>query len=67
MEQFIYDHKKCIEAADVIPDWPDWLTIGDTRKLNTRADWAGRGVWASYVPYDGAEPVLVNSNSYNFV
>lgn len=65
MAQFVEDHDACMESSDLLPDWPDWLTFG-TKKLNTRADWDGRGIWASYVPYVGAEPVLVNSNQKDF-
>ncbi len=31
-------------------------------KLDTRADWkSSKGIWASYVPYPGAQPLIVNS------
>ena len=44
-----------------IPDFRTWFFSEET-KLDLRANWhASRGIWASYVAYPGAQPVLVRS------
>ena len=43
------------------PDINSWF-YSEEAKLDIRADWhAERGIWATYVPYPGAQPLIVNS------
>ncbi len=64
VEKFASDHSECLLKAKAIqffPDYRSWFYTEET-KLNTRADWnSSRGVWATYVPYPGAQPLIVNS------
>jgi hypothetical protein len=64
VERFSKDHNECIQAAKAIqfmPDFRSWFYTEET-KLNTRADWnADRGIWATYIPYEGAQPLIVNA------
>ena len=64
VEKFSKDHSECLLAAKAIqffPDYRSWFYTEET-KLNTRADWnSDRGIWATYVPYPGAQPLIVNS------
>lgn len=69
IEKFSRDHSYCMRIAE---PWatkylPDFGTIfhnlfyTEERKIEARADWLSeKGIWASYVPYRGAEPVVVN-------
>lgn len=63
-EKFARDHSECLrEAEDVnlIPDVKSWL-YSEEVKMDLRADWhSKKGIWASYIPYPGAQPVVVNS------
>ena len=44
-----------------LPDFRTWF-YSEEVKLDIRADWhAEKGIWASYVPYPGAMPLVVNS------
>ena len=65
VEKFSRDHSECMRIAKAIsfmPDFRSWFYTEET-KLNTKADWnATSGVWASYIPYEGAQPLIVNSN-----
>ena len=62
--KFSTDHQECMMAAKAIqfiPDFRSWFYTEET-KLNTKADWySDRGIWASYIPYPGAQPLIVNS------
>ncbi|MBQ9731587.1 MAG: hypothetical protein IJV97_00670 [Alphaproteobacteria bacterium] len=62
--KFSKDHAYCLlEAKDIqfIPDIHGWFYTEET-KLNTRADWnAEKGIWATYLPYPGAQPLILNS------
>ncbi len=64
VEKFSRDHAECLMAAKefkLMPDFRTWFYTEET-KLNTRADWnSSKGIWASYVPYPGAQPLIVNS------
>lgn len=64
VEKFSRDHAYCLmEAKDIqlIPDFHGWFYTEEV-KLDTRADWnSEKGIWASYIPYPGAQPLIVNS------
>ncbi len=64
VEKFSRDHAECLMAAKefkLMPDFRTWFYSEET-KLNTRADWKStKGIWASYIPYEGAQPLIVNS------
>lgn len=66
VEKFSRDHAEClIEAKEFsfIPDFRMWFYTEET-KLNTRFDGkSDKGIWASYIPYAGAQPILVNSRT----
>ena len=63
-EKFARDHSECLREAEdfsLSPDVKSWF-YSEEVKLDLRADWhAQKGIWASYVPYPGAQPVMVNS------
>lgn len=62
--KFARDHSECMrEAEDLkyLPNIKNWF-ISEEARLNVRADWhSEKGIWASYVPYVGAQPIVVNS------
>ncbi|MBQ9235738.1 MAG: hypothetical protein IJ738_02785 [Alphaproteobacteria bacterium] len=64
VERFVRDHKECLQHGKAIkwfPDFQSWFYTEETH-LNTRADWnSDRGIWASYIPYEGATPLIVNA------
>ena len=64
VEKFSRDHSDCIKEAKaikIIPNFRSWF-YSEEKKLNTKADWnSTSGIWASYIPYDGAQPLIVNS------
>ncbi len=64
VEKFAADHGECLLSAKAIqffPDYRSWFYTEET-KLNTKADWySDRGIWATYIPYAGAQPLIVNS------
>jgi len=63
VEKFARDHSECMRSAENIrlPDFRTWF-YSEEVKLDIRADWhAEKGIWASYVPYPGAMPLVVNS------
>lgn len=64
VEKFSRDHSECMreaKAIEIMPDFRSWFYTEET-KLNTRADWnSSSGIWASYIPYPGAQPLIVNS------
>ncbi len=61
---FVQDHSECLrESEDLgfLPDIKSWFYSEEAR-YDIRADWhSEKGVWASYVPYAGAQPLIVNS------
>ena len=64
VEKFSRDHSECLRKAEdfkLMPDVKSWF-YSEEVKLNVRADWhSEKGIWASYVPYPGAQPLVVNS------
>lgn len=64
IEKFSRDHSECLRYAEDFKLWPDFKSwfYSEEAKLDIRADWhSEKGIWASYVQYQGAQPVLVNS------
>ena len=59
---FAKEHNECLAEADYCPwQWPAWPP-GTSQEKNLRFDNdADNGIWANFVPYDGAMPVYVNS------
>ena len=67
IEKFARDHSECMRKAEGfhVPDFRSWF-FSEEVKLDLRANWhADRGIWASYVAYPGAQPVLVRSMHEN--
>lgn len=67
IEKFARDHSECMRKAEGfhVPDFRTWF-FSEEAKLDLRANWhAERGIWASYVAYPGAQPVLVRSMREN--
>lgn len=64
IQKFSSDHSECLRAAEdwvLMPDFSNYF-YSEEAKLNIRADWhSGRGIWATYVPYWNAQPLIVNS------
>ncbi len=64
IQKFSQDHSECMRYAEptkFFPDFSSWF-YSEAAKLNIRADWhSGKGIWATYVPYPGAQPLIVNS------
>ena len=64
VQKFARDHSECLRKAEyftLIPDFKSWF-YSEEVKLDIRADWHNdKGIWASYVPYPGAQPIVVNS------
>ncbi len=62
--KFSRDHSECLKEAEgwlYIPDIGNWFYSEEFR-YDIRVDWhKKKGIWASYVPYRGADPILVNS------
>lgn len=62
--KFSRDHSECMreaEATKFLPNFKSWFYSEEVR-YDIRADWhADKGIWASYVPYIGAQPLVVNS------
>ena len=62
--KFSRDHSECLKQAEGWFHWPDFASWFYTEeyRYNIVVDWhKDKGIWASYVPYAGASPVLVNS------
>lgn len=67
VEKFVRDHSKCMREAEPFKILPRFKTFfhdmfySEEQKLEVRADWdSEQGIWASYIPYTGAQPVVVN-------
>ena len=64
VEKFSRDHSECMREAEdfkLIPNIKNWF-YSEEKRIDIRADWhSEKGIWASYVPYWGAQPLLVNS------
>lgn len=59
---FARDHNQCLAEADYWP-WstPAW-PLGSEKLPELRFDNnSDNGIWANFVPYEGAQPVYVNS------
>ncbi|MFV0627338.1 MAG: hypothetical protein ACK5N8_08325 [Alphaproteobacteria bacterium] len=68
IEKFSRDHSECMKLAEgmrFMPNFKSWFYSEEAR-LDLRPNWHGeRGVWASYVAYPGAQPVVLNSVRFN--
>ena len=64
IEKFSRDHSECMREAEdfkFIPSIKNWF-YSEEKRIDIKADWhSEKGIWASYVPYPGAQPILVNS------
>ena len=62
--KFARDHSECMREAEdfkFLPSIKNWFYSEEVR-FDIRADWhSEKGIWASYVPYEGAQPLVVNS------
>ena len=62
--KFARDHSECMrqaEAFKLMPSIKSWFYTEEQR-YDTVVKWQKeKGIWASFVPYPGAVPVLVNS------
>ena len=62
--KFARDHSECMRQAEdfkFLPNIKNWFYSEEAR-YDVRADWhSEKGIWASYIPYEGAQPVMVNS------
>lgn len=67
--KFARDHSECMRLAEdfkMVPNIKNWFTSEEFR-YDIRADWhSEKGIWASYVPYPGAQPLMVNSIREDF-
>lgn len=68
IEKFSRDHTYCMREAEAFKVMPRIKTLfynmfySEEKKLEVRSDWdSDRGIWASYVPYPGAQPIMLNS------
>lgn len=64
VQKFARDHSECLRGAEdfsFFPNVKSWF-YSEEVKLDVKADWhANKGIWASYIPYPGAQPLVVNS------
>jgi hypothetical protein len=64
IQKFSRDHSECLRIAEdfkFLPSIKNWL-ITEEARYDIRADWhSEKGIWATYVPYSGAQPLIVNS------
>lgn len=62
--KFARDHSECMRKAEAfkfIPSFRSWFYTEEQR-YNTVVKWhKEHGIWASFVPYPGAMPIMVNS------
>ncbi len=62
--KFARDHSECMRKAEAFRFWPNissWFYTEEQR-LNIVVEWhKEHGIWASFVPYIGAMPIMVNS------
>lgn len=62
--KFARDHSECMreaEALKLMPNFRSWFYTEEQR-YNIVVKWhKEHGIWASFVPYPGAMPILVNS------
>lgn len=67
VQRFAKDHTFCMKNAmtfKLIPAAKKWfhnIFYTEEKNLDIRADWNGKsGIWATYIPYPGAQPLVVN-------
>lgn len=64
VQKFARDHSECMRVAEnwrLIPNIKNWI-ITEEVQYDIVADWhSKKGIWASYIPYPGAQPLVVNS------
>lgn len=67
VQKFARDHNACMHEAESFKLMPRFKTLfhsmfySEEEKLMIRADWdSERGIWATYIPYTGAQPLIVN-------
>jgi len=62
--KFARDHSECMRKAEAfkfIPNFKSWLYTEEQR-YDIVVKWhKEHGIWASFVPYPGAMPIMVNS------
>lgn len=62
--KFARDHSECMREAEAfkfLPNIKSWFYTEEQR-YNTVVKWhKEHGIWASFVPYPGAMPIMVNS------
>ncbi|MBQ2885537.1 MAG: hypothetical protein IJE43_17570 [Alphaproteobacteria bacterium] len=62
--KFARDHSECMRQAEafrLFPSIKSWF-YSEEQRYDTVVKWhKEKGIWASFVPYPGAAPVLVNS------
>ncbi len=68
VQRFVKDHDYCMEESESFEVMPNFRVIfhnmfyTEEKKLDVKADWdAQSGIWASYIPYPGADPLIFNS------
>jgi len=62
--KFARDHSECMRQAEAFKFWPSFKSwfYTEEQRYDTVVKWhKEHGVWASFVPYPGAVPVMVNS------
>lgn len=59
---FAKEHNECLADADwwpwTFPAWPPGTQEVPELRFDNEAD---NGIWANFIPYEGAQPVFVNS------
>ncbi|MBR2137652.1 MAG: hypothetical protein IJ852_06855 [Alphaproteobacteria bacterium] len=62
--KFSRDHSECLKEAESWLQWPNianWF-YSEEYRYDIHVDWhKEKGIWSSYVPHRGAQPLLVNS------
>ena len=62
--KFARDHSECMRQAEAFKFWPNFKSwfYTEEQRYDIVVKWhKEHGIWASFVPYPGAVPVLVNS------
>lgn len=62
--KFARDHSECMRQAEAFKLWPNFKSwfYTEEQRYNIVVKWhKEHGVWASFVPYPGAMPIMVNS------
>lgn len=62
--KFARDHSECMRQAEALrflPNLKSWF-YSEEQRIDMVVKWhKERGIWASFVPYPGAMPIMVNS------